>query len=206
METGTTEVTQTQPRTASLGDWVPGMVDYYSPSENKEYVTLFAVKADPERSLSGDHISIPKWVANEMQSKPPRTLGALFTEYVRYRALDAKVRQAMSLINSHMNEYADSANLCSQYDEAVEALNKVLEQEIPEWGFRFDARSYQYRCVVRRERTILEEVVVYVEGPRDANSSDLADAAIEDAQYVDEWEIIDEDINESELHDYDIAD
>lgn len=206
METGTTEVTHRTARPADTIDTVPTMDEYFTQSEGNSAVTLFAVKADPERSLSGDCIKIPTWEATHIRNYSPKTIGGLYAEYVRYRALDAKVRQAMAIVNSHMNEYADSANLCSQYDEAVEALNKVLEQEIPEWGFRFDARSYQYRCVVRRERTLLEEVVVYVEGPRDANSSDLADAAIEDAQYVDEWEIIDEDINESELHDYHLSD
>ena len=207
---------ETVPGQAFLTQTMPHMDRAFTLEDSGKY-TVQRSALDPSHT-GGDTKLVEAWLAEGLMGKRstayganlPETVGAMTWDFIRLMVKERKLIPLFDALNEQMNEYADNAGLCSQYDEAVEDLNNIIRALMPELGFMFKGRSKQYRCVVSRTRTIQESMTVYVEAPPNATSSDLVDQAIDDAQFSSdsEWDVDDDNVDTTdyELIEYDIAD
>jgi hypothetical protein len=202
-----------EPSISSLADKLPVLTDEIRKEESGDY-TAFREKIDT--SFSGTQTAtLPIWMAEGFNgtlnlASTPKTVGDLMWQYMMVTKRHNNFQRFLEDMNERMNQYADSAGLCSAYDEAVEELNDVFKVYLPDFPFRFSGRSYQYAVTVQRHRTILETAVVYVEGPKDASLGELDYDATDQASHLmdDEWEIVDEgyDYGDIEAIDHSIQD
>lgn len=176
------------------------------PKEGR-YAT-FRRDVDPTYNMDvndGPTLQVPRYQAESiLRESDGKPTGYFYRRYVEQYAQGGRIIRLMETINERMNEYANEAGLCSQYDEAVEALNGIIASEYPEWLFRFSPRESMYRCVV--ERSVRQYTTVYVTARSNATASDLEEMAIEDANMADEWETDDGSSYSETLTEYEIAD
>jgi hypothetical protein len=187
-----------EPVVSSLKDKLPVLTGKEIRKEESGEYTAFRQEIDT-RYVGPETTKLPIWMAEgfngtrDIQSTP-KTVGDVMWEYMKLKKQSIAFELFLDDMNQRMNEYADSAGLCSAYDEAVEELNAVFQIHLPHFPFRFSGRSYQYAVTVQRQRTIVETAVVYIEGPKDASLADLEYDAAEQAAEMDdgEWETIDD--------------
>lgn len=120
--------------------------------------------------------------------------------------MQRRIFSVMNEINSVANRSADDQNYCSQYEDVLDQLNALIIREVPEWDFRFEGRRKTYNVRVERSRTIVEYIDIQVEGPAGANKYDLEDDAYEIASDSYDWLEVDEDVNQTYISDFSLAD
>lgn len=121
-------------------------------------------------------------------------------------SMQRRILSVMHEINGVANRNADDQSYCSQYEDVLGNLNDLIIREVPEWEFRFEGRRKTYNVRVERSRTIVEYVDIEVEGPAGASKYDLEDDAHEIASDSYDWQEVDEDVNETYISDFSLAD
>lgn len=133
----------------------------------------------------------------------PKTVGALMYSWItavnNYAAKEASLNSLLAglqEINAQMNEYAETNNLCSEYEEKLGIFNDMLRTAGYNGWFQFEGRERTYDVLVERDRTVTERIwtTVTVTGTS-IDDSEIADMAISQVEDMDDdaWE-------ESEWH------
>ena len=120
--------------------------------------------------------------------------------------MQRRVYGVLREVNETANEAADAQNYCSEYEDVLEKFNDIITRDVPEWDFRFQGRSKMYNVTVERRRTVVEYCTVQVEGPAGATKYDLEDEAHSAAEDAYDWDIVDEDVDETYITDVELAD
>ena len=139
--------------------------------------------------------------------KAPTTIGGLIYEYYSlikvYSGTQTTLEnliKGLQRINELMNEYAETNNLCSEYEETLEEFNNVLCVAGYNGWFTFEGREEDVAITVERERTIREQAVIYTKR-RKGNDIDWYD--IQDEVFDADWETTDDEVS---VDDADIID
>jgi hypothetical protein len=121
-------------------------------------------------------------------------------------SLQRRVYGVLREVNETANEVADRQNYCSEYEDVLDKFNSIIIRDVPEWDFRFEGRLKTYNVTVERRRTVVEYCTVQVEGPAGATKYDLEDNAHEAAEDAYDWDVLDEDVDETYITDVELAD
>ena len=121
-------------------------------------------------------------------------------------SMQRRIFGVMRMVNNAANSAADDQNYCSQYEDVLEQMNALIIDQVPEWEFRFEGRSKTYTVTVERRRTVVEYCTVEVEGPAGATKYDLEDEAHEAAENAYDWDVLDEDVDETYITDVTLSD
>lgn len=128
--------------------------------------------------------------------KGPTTVGHLIYDHYRLiktyadsqRSLDSLIK-GLQRINELMNEYAETNNLCSEYEETLEEFNNVLSVNGYSGWFVFEGRQEEVAVTIERERTIREQAVIHM-SVRKGQEVDWYDIQ-DEADYAD-WDTIED--------------
>lgn len=139
--------------------------------------------------------------------KGPKTVGhmiynyyGLIKQYADSQSSLENLIKGLRRINELMNEYAETNNLCSEYEETLEEFNNVLCVAGYNGWFTFEGREEDVAITVERERTIREQAVIYTKR-RKGNDIDWYD--IQDEVFDADWETTDDEVS---VDDADIID
>lgn len=141
---------------------------------------------------------------------PPSTLGELWYDYLYLVAAQANslknltaLERGLGKVNTYLNEYADDANYCSEYEDKLADLNTLIVSEGYTGWFEFTGRTEEVNVTVERRRVVTETITFSMERVKgtevDYDSAiDLADGCetemwdIQDDCYdTDGYEVID---------------
>jgi hypothetical protein len=138
--------------------------------------------------------------------RTPATVGELTYRYATLLASAESARkQLLALedglagINLEMNEYAETANFCNEYEQKLKIFNQALRDAGYTGTFEFVGRMYDGRALVRRHRVIIEEVWVNVTMDRNGELFDEEDAtSIAEDLNPEDFDIVDEQYDTSD--------
>jgi hypothetical protein len=195
-----------EPPTANLTDKVPYIPQAVRKEESGQY-TLIGKELTEARegtTLLLSAYEVKPFIDPDYGLLNERTVGSLLWDHIHAKQTINKITRAMEDVLERMHEFANSAGLCSQYDEAVDDLNSSIESYCPHWAFRFSPRERQYQVTIRREVSVIEEATIYLNAPTSADSYVISDLATEDAHMLDdsEWEERDREYQDMEVVDY----
>jgi len=144
----------------SVGD---GNVDYFielsklSPQYSEHSRVRFSTR--DEKSL-----------LETLRMNEPKSVGHLWGMFLKERMELFRVRRqlnalqdGLSQVNERMNEEASEQDLCSSYEDLLEALNSVLRANGYTGWFEFTGRRRTMRFEVQRDRIVRETTTVELE-------------------------------------------
>jgi len=137
--------------------------------------------------------------AQKIINDPPKTLGELWYDYLMLVAANANtaknlaaLERGLGKVNYYINEYADDENWCSEYEQKLFDMTRLLVDEGYTGWFEFTGRVEEVQVTIERRRTVLETVTVNMEKPK-GSDLDYSDAVDQASEYDDsDWEVTDE--------------